>query len=207
MNILVKNKSQELVEAQNWWNNLELQWKMTFNEACLGKGPIISNPKDEELIMLLYRVNAFRFAGPLATNPNVQKMPTNLSGLTGLKKIEILCFSHGKITAVKELTHLTSLRSLFILNNQIESLQGVQNLLHLKDLYCQYNKITSLEPLTRLTNLETLYVHNNKLKDLKGITALHSDKLQNFYVSPNKDLHQRELIRMQNECGIICKRI
>ena len=206
MDLIIKNKSEELHNAQEWWKNLEMQWKMAFNEACLGKGPSIGPPKDEELVLLLTRVNTFRFAGPMAYNPNVQQMPTNLTGLAGLKNIELISFTYGPITGIKELANLSKLRSLFVNNNKITSLQGIENLLYLEELYCQHNEIESIQPVGRLTNLHTLYVTKNKLKSLKGLTPKHGDKLRRFHVDPNDHLPHREMIRIQNECGILCKK-
>ena len=206
MNIIIKSTPEELLKAKAWWDKLEMQWKMAFNEACMGKGPVIDPPKDDALIMLITRVDTFRFAGPLAVSPNVQKMPNNLSGLMGLKQITYLSFTHSPITSVKELANLPNLRNLFLYNNKIKSLWGIQSLFGLEDLYCQNNHIDSLEPILRLTNLKTVYAHDNKLVDLKGLTYDHGNKLRQFYIEPNEDLPHRELIRVQNEYGIICRK-
>lgn len=203
MEVLIQGNSQELLRSMHWWNKLEAQWKMAFNEVCMGKGPTLALPTDEELMMLLVRANALRFAGPLALSPNCSHMPNNLSGLQGLKQLGILSFTDSNITSLAGIEGLTNLKSLFVYNNKLTSLKGVENMLQLKELYCQHNAIESLAPIYRLTQLETLYASNNHLTSLEGVTAKHADRLRNFYIMPNDSLPHREVVRVQTNYYIL----
>lgn len=205
MQIIVKTAPEELKRARQWWQDLEMQWKFAYNEAVFGKGPSIEPPKDEELMILLIRADTLRFAGPMAQNPNITNPLTNLSGLIPLYHLRYLSLTHMKITGLRELTRHTQMEHLFVYDNQIKSLEGIEGMLNLKDLYLQNNEVEDLLPIARLTNLKTIYASNNHIKKINGLSEKHGDCLRKFYILPNDDLPDREIIRTQNEIGIICR--
>ena len=207
MQIFQSGNALELKQGRAWWNKLSLSWKMAYNEAVFGKGPTMEPPKDEELVILLYRADTLRFAGPMAEAPNLSRALDDFSGFEGLNHLTYISFSHSNATSLKFIRHLTKLRYLFIYNNKLKSLEGIEGMLELEELYCQNNQLTTIKSVTGLTNLKTLYVNQNKLTNLDGITYEHGNKLRNFYVEPNDDIPHRELIRVQNEYGIICRRV
>lgn len=204
--IIVNATTEEELRARTWWNNLESQWKMAFNEGLFGIGPTLEPPKAEFLIMMLTRVDKIRLSGPGAAHPNLSFQLTNLSGVAGLTSLNFLTVANAKIQDLTPLAHHYKLESLFLNNNRIAQLTGLENLMALKDLYLNVNEITDLRSLKKLTNLETLYVNYNKLTSLKGIKAKHAKKLRNFYVEPNDDLPHSEIVRVQLKCGILCRR-
>ena len=205
MQFIIKTAPEELRSAQACWQNLEMQWKMAYNEAVFGKGAVLEPPKDDELMILLVRADTLRFAGPGARNPNMSTNLTNLSGLVPLYHLTYLSISNTRITSLKELVRHTQLRHLFVYENHLESLEGIEGMVHLKDLYAQHNKIKDLAPLKKLTNIETLYVSRNDLSSLDGITEKHADTMRKLYVRPNDNLTDREIIKFQNTVGIICR--
>jgi len=204
--IMVKNTPEEVLRAQNWWKDLEAQWKMAFNEGLFGVGPTLEPPKTEFLIMMLTRVDKIRLTGPLAPNPNISFRLTNLSAIAGLPNLNFLTVSNCEIDDLTPLRNHNKLEFLFLNNNKLKDLKGLENLVNLKELYVNVNEITGLKPLKKLTNLRTLYVNHNKLTSLKGIKEKHAKNLKQFYVEPNPDLPQSEIIRIQTKCGIICRR-
>lgn len=206
MQIIVKTAPEELLRAKKWWNDLEGQWQFAYNEAVFGKGPVFEPPTDDELMILLVRADTLRFAGPLAANPNMSTVLTNLSGLVPLYHLYYLSISNTAITGLAELQRHTKIEHLFVYDNKLESLKGIENMRNLKDLYFQNNQITSLKPLKKLTKLETIYASNNKIIDFKGITEKHGDNVQNFYGIPNDGIRDRDIIKFQNSVGIICKK-
>ena len=206
MDFIIKTTPDELKRAQKWWNDLEMQWKFAYNEAVFGKGPVLEPPKDDELMILLIRADTLRFAGTFANHPNISVKLTNLSGLIPLYHLRYLSITHVQVSTLKPLVRHTQMEHLFVYNNELTSLEGVETMQNLKALYCQENKIESLEPVKNLLNLETLYVSRNKLTRLKGVTEKHADKLKMFHVTPNDDLPQKEIIRFQNEVGILCRK-
>lgn len=205
MQFIVHTTPEELQRARQWWQDLEGQWKMAYNETAFGKGPTLEPPHDDELMLLLLQVDTLRFAGPLAPHPNMSTTLTNLSGLIPLYHLRFLSLSHHQITDLQPLQRFTNMRHLFLYNNQLKSLRGIEKMSELEDLYVQHNQLTSIEPLRRLTSLKTVYVSSNCLTDLKGITKAHAQHLKKFYVQPNDDLPDREIIRIQNEIGILCR--
>lgn len=205
MQFIVKTTPEELKRAQQWWRDLEMQWKLAYNEAVFGKGPVLEPPKDDELMILLIRADTLRFAGPFAHNSNVTTKLTNLSGLIPLYHLFYLSISHMDITSLKELKRHTKLEHLFVQNNKITSLEGVENMTKLKELYFLNNQVTDLSPVKGLTNLETLYASNNQLTSLNGVTEAHADNMKKFYALPNDNLKDRNIIKFQNSVGIICR--
>jgi hypothetical protein len=205
MQIIIKTEAKELQRARQWWNDLETQWKTAYNEAVFGKGPSIEPPKDDELMILLVSVDTLRFAGPLAISPNMSTQLTNLSGLIPLYQLRFLSISNTHIRSVKELQRHTRLCHLFLYENQLESLEGIEEMSELEELYVQHNRLKDIDPVKNLNHLRTLYVSDNELRHLRGLNQAHGDSLKKFYVFPNDSLPGKEIIRIQNEFGIICR--
>lgn len=205
MKFIIKTTPEEVLRAQKWWKDLEMQWKMAYNEAAYNKGPVLEPPTDEELMLLLIQVDTLRFAGPLAINPNVSTPLTNLSGLIPLYHLRYLSISNMHITSLKPLSRFTKIEHLFVYENRLTSLEGIENMRELKDLYAQDNEITDLSPIKKLTKLETLYLTKNKLTRINGLSKHHAAKMKKFYIIPNDHLPDKEIIRVQNKLGIICK--
>ncbi|MCB0634350.1 MAG: leucine-rich repeat domain-containing protein [Saprospiraceae bacterium] len=205
MQFIVKTTPEELQRARKWWKDLESQWKMAYNEAVFGVGPTLEPPHDDALMILLIQADTLRFAGPLAIKPNITTPLTNLSGLIPLYHLTYLSITNMHFTSVRELSRFTKMKHLFLYENRIESLTGIDQMVDLVDLYVQNNCITDLSPLRNLTNIQTLYVSKNKLQKINGLTEKHADKMKRFYVQPNDELPDREIIRTQNELGIICR--
>ena len=206
MQIFQIGSTEESKKSWAWWNALEGQWKMAFNEAAFGKGPILAPPKDEELVLLLTRANVLRFVGPLGINPSMSFQVTNLSGLEGLKHLVSLTVNFCKLDNLEPLRTHFRLKALFVNNNKLTSLKGLENLLQLQELYANVNEITNLQPLENLTNLNTLYVNYNKLTSVAGISVAHAQNLRHFYVEPNEGIPHTEFVKMQMNYGILCRK-
>ena len=192
MQFYVKTTPDEVKRARKWWDQLEMQWKMAYNEAVFGKGPTLEPPSDDHLMLLLVGVDVLRFAGPLAPNPNVTTPLTNLSGLIPLYNLSYLSITHMELTSIAELKHFTKLQHLFIVNNKIKSLKGIENLTGLINLYAQSNELEHIDEVKKLTKLENFYCSYNKLKNLNGITEKHEENLRGFYPLPNETLRDRD---------------
>ncbi|MCB0602176.1 MAG: leucine-rich repeat domain-containing protein [Saprospiraceae bacterium] len=206
MHFIIKTTPEELIRARNWWLDLEIQWKMAYNEAVYGKGPTLEPPQDEELMILLLQIDTLRFAGPSAAHPNMSTVLTNLSGLIPLYHLSYLSISNMDISSLAPLQQFTRMKHLFAFENKLTSLQGIEGMKELESLYVQNNAISDLIPISNLLNIKTLYVNGNKLKDARGITENHVPSLENLFILPNNDLPQKEILRIQNELGLICRR-
>jgi hypothetical protein len=206
MQIIVKTSPEELLRAKKWWNDLEMQWKMVYNETIFGNGPSLEPPKDDALMLLLIRVDTLRFAGPFAVNPNTSIKLTNLSGLTPLYHLKYLSISNMAIESLEELKNHVNIEHLFVYENRLKSLKGIEGMRNLKELYFQTNEVSDLHPLEKLHKLETVYANFNNITSLKGIKKKHAKSLRNLYVLPNDKLKDKEIIRVQNKLGILCKK-
>lgn len=205
MSFTIKVSSSEMARANLWWQQLEVQWKLAYNEAVFGQGPTLEPPQNDALMMLLIRADTLRFAGPLAMNPNVSMPLTNLSGLVPLYHLRYLSITHMHLTQLRELARFTELRHLFVYDNRITSLEGIEHLTELEELYFQNNAVTDLSPIRGLTKLATLYASNNRLTRLEGLTPQHEKHLKRCYVLPNDGLPDRAILQAQQELGIICR--
>ena len=205
MQFIVKTTPEELQRARKWWQDLETQWKMTHNEAVFGKGPVLEPPKDDELMFFLIQADTLRYAGPGAINPNVSISVTNLSGLIPLYHLRYLSLTNMNIQGVRELTRFTKLQHLFLYENKLTSLEGIEGMTELENLYVQHNQLTSLKPIKKLTNLKVIYASNNNFSKIDGLTKKHANNLKKFYIQPNKDISDKEIIKCQNKFGIICR--
>jgi len=206
MNIIIKTKPGEVQRAQKWWDDLEMQWKFAYNEAVFGKGPVIEPPREDELMLLLIQVDTLRFAGPMAINPNLSFELDNLSGLVPLYQLRYLSVSNMKFTSLEPLKRHVNLEHLFVYENKLTSLHGIEKMVKLKDLYCQSNQIKSLAPIKKLYQLETIYANGNQLEQIDGLNKKHKAQLKNLYILPNDQLRDEEILRVQNELRIICKK-
>lgn len=206
MQFIVKTSPEELQRARQWWQDLEMQWKMAYNEVLFAKGPTIEPPKDDELMLLLLQVDTLRFAGPMAANPNMTTRLTNLSGLIPLYHLFYLSLSDSDITSLEPLKRHTKLEHLFLYNNKITSLKGIEDMTKLKDLYVQNNELTDIEPVRKLTNLESFYCSGNQLTSLKGMTKQHAAQRVKFYVLPNDKLKDKDILKVEDKLGIKCRK-
>ncbi len=191
-------------QRQTWWQSLEDQWKIAFNEVILNKGPVVDTPDDNQLSHI-FNYKFFRFAGPGAPYPNMSFELTNLSGLAAFSEAELISLNYHRITSLDEISHLTRLKNLFLDNNQLTNINGVKNMLMLEELHINNNHVDSLKAIARLTNIKSLYCASNALTSFEGLTEKHSDKLVHFICLPNRGLHQRDVIKMENTLGIRCK--
>jgi len=196
---------EQLRDIKQWWQKLEDQWKTAFSQAYLLKEKAIEMPSDQDLLDL-WNTSILRLAGPTAFDPVTEIELTNLSGIEALKNLTYLSITNMQLTNLETLSQHTQMEYLYVYENQLTSLKGIENMLNLKELYCQNNQITDLSPLQNLTQLETVYATNNALTSLSGIILEHEEKLRNFRVLPNEKLGHREVIRVQNEFGILVQK-
>ncbi|MBK8968314.1 MAG: leucine-rich repeat domain-containing protein [Lewinellaceae bacterium] len=193
----------EIKKYRRWWNNLTEPWKQAFNEAFLQQ----SNTKfpPDATLHLIWNTGPLRFAGPSAMFPNMTIELDDLSGVVELPGIEILVVTNHNIVSLKEIAHMTYLKSLFVFSNKLRSVEGVENLKNLKNLYFNDNQVESLQPLAGLTQLETIHCAHNNLSTLDGIGLEHKAALENFYCLPNKNLLSVDVMDFERRTRIACK--
>ena len=193
-----------LADAFAWWSGLSDPWKRAFNEAALKRSG--SDILPDDVLLTVYASPAHRFAGPLAPYPNMSFELEDLSGLVGLPNAQIVVVIYQKLTHVRELAKLGQLRSLFLYNNQIETLEGIEHCTELTEVHIQCNNITSLRPLEQLVNMKSLYCCYNQLSNFEGIGEQHVERLEDFYCLPNSGIKDAAAMKFEREVGIRCKK-
>lgn len=194
----------EVSLAQDWWMRLTDPWKQAFNETMLRRTTI--EIPDDLSVHAMFTAQTLRITGPGAPFPSTSVVLEDLSGIRDLRHVTILIVTFHQVKHIRELSDLEQISSLFVNNNQISSLEGIEPLVNLQELYANVNKVDSLVPLSGLTGLHTLYCNYNSIRSLEGIGEEHRAQLRNFVCLPNEALPDAEIIRMEREIGIRCKK-
>jgi Leucine-rich repeat (LRR) protein len=194
-----------LAQLNEWWNNLEPQWKRAFNQCVFNQGETEDSPSDKQL-KELPGIEVMRFVGPTGPFPNLSFELTNLSGLAELTRLNLLVLNYHQVESMVPLAKLTRLKTLYMHNNQIRSLHGIEGAKNLQGLFVQSNKLVSVRELEGLLQLKEVYLNDNQLTSLEGITAKHEGKLENLFALPNP-IGQREIMRIEREVGVRCRRL
>lgn len=187
-------------DKHSWWEKLEPQWKKAYNETIFNKGPKEETPSAKELDDLL-SIQVLRMVGPQGSHSNISFELTNLSGLPGLDKLQILIVTDHQISSVEELSLLAELRSIFLIHNQLKSLKGLESLNKLEMLHVNVNFLEDLAPISELSSLRLLNCAYNKLNTLSI-----PKNIKELYCLPNEDLPDSEIIRIERNKGIRCRR-
>ena len=187
-------------ELENWWNNLEEQWKIAFNQSVLNRGESTSMPAEDQLRSLFKRKkidivgNGILFFG---LNQLSIKL-SNLSGLKELSQIEDLNISGHDLTNLHGIEHFENLQFLNCTSNNLTTIEHILHLKNLKSLNLQDNSLSSLigvEKLTNLTYINCLY--NGSLKSIVNVQQLA--KLETFKVDNYKTMIRLELEKLIKE--------
>lgn len=195
---------EQIKESISWWNTLSDAWKCAFNETMLRR--TTTDCPDNQDLFNIHQCQTLRLAGPTAPYPNMTFELEDLSGLKGLPNVSIVIVTFHKLHSLKELSGLKQITSLFLHNNQIASLEGIEDLENLGEIYFNVNQVTSLLPLSQLTNLHTVYCNYNRLTSFEGIGVQHRPNLKNFICLPNDSIAETEVINMERDLGIRCKK-
>lgn len=183
-----------------WWNSLEDQWKKAFNEAFWNKGSVLDAPSEAELVDIS-TTPTLRIVGPEAPFPNCSFELTNLSGCSELTTVETFVVTFHQIESIKELSKHTKLNAVFLISNKIKSLEGLEHATAMRDLYVQDNQIESLAPIANLSGLKLLNCVTNKLSKVEL-----PPNIKEFYCLPNENITDREVMRIENDLGIRCRK-
>ena len=188
-------------QRQTWWNSLPPLWKQVFIETLLNNNTNIT----AQSLELICASQVIRIVGPDGSYPNFTGTLQNLEGLRALTQIEYLFVTHCRLESLDGIESHRGLKSLFVNNNQLSSIGQVRYLGNLEELYIGNNAIESITPVRYCRALHTLHCEGNRLLSLQGIDRHHEKHLRIFRCLPNAYLPQREIIRIQNTYGILCR--
>lgn len=196
----IKRPQKVIVEAtrtelENWWDNLEEQWKYAFNQTVLTRGEVLAIP-DEDQLRGLFKRKKIDIVGSgilfFGLNQLSFKL-TNLSGLKELSQIEELNISGHDLADLHGIEHFEQLDFLNCTSNQITTMEHIKDITTLKTLIIQDNNLFDLQGIENMSQLEYFNcLYNGTLKSISRINKL--PKLQIFCVD-----NYKTIIRMQLE--------
>lgn len=111
----------------------------------------------------------------------------NDSDASYISKVTHLNLSGKKLDFVNNLEGCTSIRALFLSDNNIKNIMGISHLKYMTMLHLESNQLTEISGLDSLTKLEKLYLDNNKISRLQGLENL-------------KELHELYLNHQKHDC-------
>jgi len=146
---------------------------MVFLKELSAPGRGISDLTGLEYATNLARLNLgelfYYWVWPPELRTNQIEDITPLSGLTGLKSLDI---SNNQITDISALSGLTALETLALYYNQIADISALSGLSNLTSLDMEHNQIADLTPMSGLTNLKSLTLSSNPIADTSALSTL-----------------------------------
>lgn len=135
-------------------NSKTISQTMILNGSCLKMG------KEEALS---------KFQGRVTHMFLKAKGLTSISGLDGLKNLQILDLKDNHLKKIENIFHLVNLTSLNLEKNDLESIEGLENLGNLRKLYLSHNRISFLGGLANNPRLEILWISRQHLEKGKSL--------------------------------------
>ncbi|MDR1642720.1 MAG: hypothetical protein LBT59_23770, partial [Clostridiales bacterium] len=120
----------------------------------------------------------------------------DLSQISKLTKLRELSLVNTKISSLDFASNLTELASLDISHCNVANLEPLSRLNKLQSLNISHNRATSLEPLSNMANLEWLAVSFADISDLAPLANLES--LTTLYLNGNKIRDLQPLSSLSN---------
>ena len=125
----------------------------------------------------------------------------NLIRMTSLRNLYL---ENNQISDISVLSGLQDLSYLTLNNNQISDISPLNTLLNLRGLELNNNQISCISPLSGLQNLGILYLNNNQISDISalgGLAKLHTLRLSNnriVDISALKNLENLNQLLLRN---------
>lgn len=98
--------------------------------------------------------------------------------------MEELWLGKNKITEIRGLDTLTSLKILSIQSNRLEFITGLEKLENLEELHISHNKITEISGLEGNPKLRVIDISSNPIEHLQGLK--HLEHLEELWASNTK---------------------
>jgi hypothetical protein len=123
--------------------------------------------------------------------------PLETLKLGELPALQVLQADNTQLSALPELSRMTSLRELWLRNNRIEVLDIAKLPKSLKHLELGWNQIKDISPLAELENLEILSLHGSFLDSLEPLLKLPKlkfvalDDVDNRFAAVRNELTRR----------------
>ena len=131
----------------------------------------VQNPEPYGGLSVLQRIKYDKDHSSLVSDFSARKI-SDLTPLAGLTTLRELFLAQNNISDLTPLAGLTNLLYLNLSNNQISDLTPLAGLTNLRFLHLRKNQISDITPLTGLTNLRDLHLSNNQISDLTPLAGL-----------------------------------
>lgn len=108
---------------------------------------------------------------------------SQLSGLTDLEKLSVIC---APVTDLAPLSGLTRLTELWIADSHVRGLSGLEDLTNLESLTVSSSLVSDIAALEETANLDSLTLSDNEIDDLSplsGAAGLRNLKIENNRIS------------------------
>ena len=105
---------------------------------------------------------------------------TSISGLEDLTSLKYLYLSENEIKDIGPISSLTNLRYLYLSGNVIEDISPIQNLNGLRVLFLRDNQIKDITPISSLENIGVIYLRNNSIEDISPL--VENDSLTEVWI-------------------------
>jgi Leucine-rich repeat (LRR) protein len=109
---------------------------------------------------------------------------TDFSFISKFSSLKYLFINENDIRDIHFLSELTNMETLYLIANQIEDISYVSNLINLYDLQLAENQIADISPLSNLTNLAWLNLMNNQITDISPLS--HLSNLTGLFLGDNQ---------------------
>ena len=97
---------------------------------------------------------------------------SDIRALSGLTNLTTLGLSNTQISDIKALSGLTNLTKLILCNNQISDISALSGLTNLTRLNLSNTQISDIRALSKLTNLDELSLSSNQISDIRALSGL-----------------------------------
>ena len=159
-----------------------IQWKDAALEAKMRE--ITGIASGDIMISDVENITELNLSNPDDATDDVKIK--DISALSNLTRLTSLNMKNNSVSDVSALGGLTNLKALRLLNNQISDISAIRNLTNLTCLSLSCNQISDISAVGNLTNLRELYLKQNNVSDISAIrnlTNLRHLNLNNNQVS------------------------
>ena len=111
----------------------------------------------------------------------------DISALSNLTRLTSLNMKNNSVSDVSALGGLTNLKALRLLNNQISDISAIRNLTNLRHLNLNNNQVSDISALAGLTNLKDLKLYENNISDISALRNLTNLTILNISHNPIND--------------------
>ena len=160
-----------------------IQWKDAALEAKMRE--ITGIASGDIMISDVENITELNLSNPDDATDDVKIK--DISALSNLTRLTSLNMKNNSVSDVSALGGLTNLKALRLLNNQISDISAIRNLTNLRHLNLNNNQVSDISALAGLTNLKDLKLYENNISDISALRNLTNLTILNISHNPIND--------------------